>query len=79
MLADQFENDTNKKAESQHIAHEESDEEYEKNIKTKILDASLKFVPDLGWSKQAISAGNLDIFLVSFRCIYDSSLYIIYK
>lgn len=58
MLADQFENDTNKKAESQQAAHEESDEEYEKNIKTRILDVSLKYVPDLGWSKQAISAGN---------------------
>lgn len=57
MLADQFENDTNKKVESQHTTHEESDEEYETNIKTKILDVSLKFVPELGWSKQAVSAG----------------------
>ncbi|XP_011144312.1 ubiquinone biosynthesis protein COQ9, mitochondrial isoform X3 [Harpegnathos saltator] len=57
LLADQFENDTDKKAEPQQAAHEESDEEYERSIKTKILDVSLKFVPDLGWSKQAISAG----------------------
>ncbi|XP_032669585.1 ubiquinone biosynthesis protein COQ9, mitochondrial-like isoform X3 [Odontomachus brunneus] len=57
LLADQFENDINKKAESQHTAREESDEEYEKNIKTKILDASLIFVSELGWSKQAITAG----------------------
>jgi len=56
LLSDQFENDINKKTES---AHEETDEEYEKNIKTKILDASVKFVPDMGWSKQAISAGTV--------------------
>lgn len=37
----------------------ESEEEYEKSIKTKILAASLKYVHDLGWSQQAISAGNL--------------------
>lgn len=35
----------------------ESEEEYEKNIKSKILSASLKFVQDYGWSQQAISAG----------------------
>lgn len=57
LLADQSENDSNKKAGPQQSTHEESDEEYEKNIKTKILGASLKFVPDMGWSKQAISAG----------------------
>jgi len=56
LLSDQSENDINKKTES---AHEETDEEYEKNIKTKILDASVKFVPDMGWSKQAISAGTV--------------------
>ncbi|XP_018341494.1 PREDICTED: ubiquinone biosynthesis protein COQ9, mitochondrial [Trachymyrmex septentrionalis] len=56
LLADQFENN-NRKAESQQCTHEENDEEYEKNIKLKILGASLKFVPDMGWSKQAISAG----------------------
>lgn len=59
MLADQSENDNNRKADSQQSIHEENDEEYEKNIKIKILSASLKFVPDMGWSKQAISAGNL--------------------
>lgn len=56
LLADQSESD-NRKAESQQSIHEENDEEYEKNIKIKILGASLKFVPDMGWSKQAISAG----------------------
>jgi len=64
LLADQFEND-NRKAELQQSIHEENDEEYEKNIKLKILEASLKFVPDMGWSKQAISAGNLNHFLYS--------------
>lgn len=54
LLIDQCENDNDKKIEPQ----QESDEEYDKNIKTKILDASLKFVPEMGWSKQAISAGN---------------------
>lgn len=63
LLIDQCENDNNKKTESQQFIHEESDEEYEKNIKTKILGASLKFVPEMGWTKQAISAGN---------SIYDS-------
>lgn len=57
LLVDQSENDSNRKTESQQSTHEESDEEYETNIKTKILGASLKFVPDMGWSKQAISAG----------------------
>lgn len=64
LLADQFEND-NRKAEPQQFTHEENDEEYEKNIKLKILGASLKFVPDMGWSKQAISAGNFNHFLYS--------------
>lgn len=60
MLAEGFENnDSNKKAESHQSAHEENDEEYEKNIKIKILDASVKFVPDMGWSKRAISAGTI--------------------
>ncbi|XP_070151044.1 ubiquinone biosynthesis protein COQ9, mitochondrial [Polyergus mexicanus] len=57
LLVDQSENDSDKKTEPQQSIHEESDEEYEKNIKTKILGASLKFVPDMGWSQQAISAG----------------------
>lgn len=30
---------------------------YEEDIKNKILDASLPFVHDLGWSKEALSAG----------------------
>lgn len=63
LLADQSENDNNK-AEPQQSVHEETDEEYEKNIKIKILSASLKFVPDMGWSKQAISAGNLSCYFL---------------
>lgn len=55
LLVDQSEND-NRKTEQQQSAYEE-DEEYENDIKIKILGASLKFVSDLGWSKQAISAG----------------------
>ncbi|XP_043477749.1 ubiquinone biosynthesis protein COQ9, mitochondrial [Leptopilina heterotoma] len=35
----------------------ETEEEYEKNIESKILNASLKFVHNYGWSQQAISAG----------------------
>ncbi|XP_046752982.1 ubiquinone biosynthesis protein COQ9, mitochondrial [Diprion similis] len=35
----------------------ESDAEYENSIRSKILNAAIDFVPDLGWSKQAISAG----------------------
>ncbi|XP_078042069.1 ubiquinone biosynthesis protein COQ9, mitochondrial-like isoform X2 [Augochlora pura] len=53
LLAEQAEN----AAAQQSCQNKESDEEYEKNIKSKILSASLKFVHDLGWSQQAISAG----------------------
>ncbi|CAH0545972.1 unnamed protein product [Brassicogethes aeneus] len=35
----------------------EQNEQYEEDIKEKILCASLKFVPELGWSKDALSAG----------------------
>lgn len=35
----------------------ETEEEYEDKIKKNILNASMKFVPELGWSRQAISAG----------------------
>lgn len=78
LLADQSENDNNKKTGPQQSTHEESDEEYEKHIKTKILGASLKFVPDMGWSKQAISAGNLicDSFYVLY-CLFQKINYLI--
>lgn len=56
LLTDQPEND---QQQSNQEHSKESDEEYEKNIKMKILAASLKYVHDLGWSQQAISAGNL--------------------
>lgn len=73
MLADQSEND-NRKAESQQSIHEENDEEYEKNIKIKILGASLKFVPDMGWSKQAISAGNSSHYFLytTLSCVINN-------
>lgn len=32
-------------------------QQYEENIRHKILEASLPFVHELGWSKNAISAG----------------------
>ncbi|OAD52404.1 Ubiquinone biosynthesis protein COQ9, mitochondrial, partial [Eufriesea mexicana] len=54
LLTDRIENDTQQ---SNQEHNKESEEEYEKNIKSKILDASLKYVHDLGWSQQAISAG----------------------
>lgn len=34
-----------------------SDDQYEQNIKLKILDASLPFVLDLGWSQEALVKG----------------------
>jgi len=68
LLADQSEN-INKKEEPQQSIQEENDEEYEKNIKIKILGASLKFVPDMGWSKQAISAGNLNHYFFIYYAI----------
>lgn len=74
LLADQSEND-NRKAEPQQSVHEENDEEYEKNIKIKILGASLKFVPDMGWSKQAISAGNSNYYLLYAILSLTSTFY----
>ncbi|XP_035722202.1 ubiquinone biosynthesis protein COQ9, mitochondrial-like [Vespa mandarinia] len=38
-------------------SNEETEEEYEQKTKRKILIASMNFVPELGWSRQAISAG----------------------
>lgn len=55
LLTDQAENVNAQQSSQEHS--KESDEEYEKNIKSKILAASLKYVHDLGWSQQAISAG----------------------
>lgn len=55
LLADQTE--TNNQQGRSHESNNETDEEYEKNIKSKILNASLKYIHDLGWSQQAISAG----------------------
>lgn len=57
LFNDQTKNDTQKS--NQKYRNNESEEEYEKNIKLKILEASLKYVHDLGWSHKAISAGNL--------------------
>ncbi|XP_068979029.1 ubiquinone biosynthesis protein COQ9, mitochondrial isoform X1 [Bombus flavifrons] len=54
LLTDQSKNDQ-QQLNQEHS--KESEEEYEKSIKTKILAASLKYVHDLGWSQQAISAG----------------------
>lgn len=36
---------------------QKNDQEYEKNVKNKILDASLNYVSEHGWTKQAIIAG----------------------
>ncbi|XP_031827881.1 ubiquinone biosynthesis protein COQ9, mitochondrial isoform X1 [Nomia melanderi] len=55
LLTGQTENATTQQ--SGQDQNKESDEDYEKNIKSKILSASLQFVHDLGWSQQAISAG----------------------
>lgn len=52
-------NDNIHQKEEQHeSSNEETEEEYEKKTKRKILIASMKFVPELGWSRQAISAGS---------------------
>lgn len=40
-------------------SHSEKDEEYEESIKNKILEASLNFVAEHGWTKAAIVAGKL--------------------
>ncbi|XP_017885913.1 ubiquinone biosynthesis protein COQ9, mitochondrial isoform X2 [Ceratina calcarata] len=55
LLKDQAENVSAQQSSQDH--GKDSDEEYEKNIKSKILDASLNYVHDLGWSQKAISAG----------------------
>ncbi|XP_034176179.1 ubiquinone biosynthesis protein COQ9, mitochondrial isoform X3 [Osmia lignaria lignaria] len=57
LLSNQTENANTQQTSKEYTNCKESDEEYEKNIKTKILAASLKYVHDLGWSQQAISAG----------------------
>ncbi|KAG7189841.1 hypothetical protein KM043_017498 [Ampulex compressa] len=55
LLTEQSENANQQ--ETNQSFNKESDEEYDKKIRTKILTASLKFVHDHGWSQQAISAG----------------------
>lgn len=40
-----------------HSRQQPSEETYEEDIKNKILAAALPFVTELGWSKDAISAG----------------------
>lgn len=39
------------------INRHSSSQNYEEDIKEKILDASLSYVVELGWSKKSISAG----------------------
>ncbi|KAF7403973.1 hypothetical protein HZH68_006767 [Vespula germanica] len=50
-------NDNIHQEEQHESSNEETEEEYEKKTKRKILIASMNFVPELGWSRQAISAG----------------------
>lgn len=38
-----------------------NDKEYEDNMKNKILEASLNFVAEHGWTKAALVAGMIDI------------------
>ncbi|XP_049819756.1 ubiquinone biosynthesis protein COQ9, mitochondrial isoform X1 [Aethina tumida] len=42
---------------SNQSANPEPNDSYEDDVKEKILCASLKFVPELGWTKEALSAG----------------------
>lgn len=39
------------------IKEEHSDEQYDKNVRTNILNASLPFVIELGWSRDALVKG----------------------
>lgn len=50
-IKDQLQTDFNSK-------EKHSNAEYEENTKKKILEESLKFVGELGWSRAAISKGN---------------------
>lgn len=36
---------------------DQKDDKYENDIKSKVLEASLTFVPELGWSKESIAKG----------------------
>lgn len=38
-------------------SRQQTEENYEEDVKTKILAAALPFVVELGWSKEAITAG----------------------
>lgn len=39
------------------IEERQKESKYEEDIRSKILEASLTFVPEVGWSKEAISKG----------------------
>jgi len=39
---------------------------YESDIKTKILQSSLQYVPQHGWSRDTVAAGNIQSFLIIF-------------
>lgn len=41
----------------ENTTEQQKEERYEDDIKSKILEASLPFVPEMGWSKEAISKG----------------------
>lgn len=43
---------------------------YEENIRHKILEAALPFVHEFGWSKNAISAGEIDCFSSTDEIVY---------
>ncbi|KAF4529242.1 hypothetical protein B566_EDAN017349, partial [Ephemera danica] len=54
---------------SDHSSSSSSDEEYEDNIKKNILKASLPFVLEHGWTKEAIGLG----YSGASRGIFDNS------
>lgn len=51
--------ETNTSASKEQNDKQNNDKEYENNIKKKILEVSLNFVIEHGWSKAAITAGKV--------------------
>lgn len=49
---------------SSRFQQEDEERAYEENIRVKILQASLQFVHNHGWSKEALSAGNI-LFIIN--------------
>lgn len=57
------------------IESKKQDKEYEDNVKNKILEASLNYVAEHGWTKAAIVAGMIDNKRALFQCLSGPKLH----